>query len=80
MASRFLLIIVAAAVFVVTLALSSWHEGLWERSAEPPDFGMVFDILADHRRLRLARLARAGQLGTVEILKHDVYACIVHVR
>jgi hypothetical protein len=36
MASRYLLFIVAAAVFVVTLVLSSWHEGLWERSAEPP--------------------------------------------
>ncbi len=30
------IIAAAAAAFVVTLVLSAWHEGLWERPAESP--------------------------------------------
>jgi hypothetical protein len=36
MTSRFVLIIAAAAGFLVTLMLSAWHEGLRERPAKPP--------------------------------------------
>jgi hypothetical protein len=35
MTQRFVLIMLGSASFVVTLALSAWHEGLWERSVEP---------------------------------------------
>lgn len=36
MTSRFVLIAVGIASFVVTLILSAWHGGLWDRSTEPP--------------------------------------------
>jgi hypothetical protein len=36
MSPRFVPVMLGTAAFIVTLGLAGWHQGLWERPAEPP--------------------------------------------